>query len=58
MNTGVLIKLLTLVEMGFELSVLKKQIQEKEASGATPGEITNYIDGLYEEAFKELTETE
>lgn len=58
MNTGVLIKLLTLVEMGMELAALKAQIQEKEAAGATAEEVTKFIDDLYEAAYKKLLETE
>ena len=58
MNTGVLIKLLTLVEMGMELAALKAQIQEKEAAGASNEEVTQFIDDLYESAYKKLLETE
>lgn len=57
MNYSAVLQLIALVEAGLDLWQLIQDVRAKEAAGATPEEISKYIDDLYEQSYKELNET-
>lgn len=57
MEVAILLKLVALVEAGYRLSAIAAQARAKEAAGATPAEISAWIDSLYQKAFKDLNDT-
>ena len=57
MDVAILVKLVALVEAGFKLSAIAAQARAREAAGATPEDISKWIDGLYQKAYQDLNDT-
>lgn len=57
MKVSVFLKLISLVEAGFNLYELAQEASAREAAGATDEDISKWIDGLFQKSFEELNET-
>lgn len=53
-----LLKILTLVQAGFELKAIVDTVREKEAGGATQKEISDYLDSLVDRVLQELRDAD
>lgn len=56
MNSITLLKLLSLIEAGMNFASLIAEVRVQESKGATPEDITKFIDSLYIAEIKRLNE--
>lgn len=57
MNSITLLKLLSLIEAGMNFASLIAEVRVQESKGATPEDITKFIDDLYKAEIQRLNET-
>jgi hypothetical protein len=57
MKASVFLKLLSLLQTGFDMMEIANEAKAKEAAGESQEQIYVWIDSIYEDAMREMNET-